>query len=285
MANHQNFILISQAAVDYSEKEIAFTRPRVMFTQNYAATSASRIRRYATSRGCSAALSTELIMVYALSDRIRNSTIEAAKKIAFQYTSLAAPRYSYCVEPIQLTTLINEIERLKPVRGCIVEIGVARGMTTRFLAEHLVRNKISDTTIYAIDTFSSFIEKDLQHEVRVRGKSLTALKRFSYNDYETWAKNFFEFSFVRPIKTDCAAYDYSELAPIKLAFLDVDLYIPTKMTLPKIYENMVEGGVILVDDVLNNRTYDGAYQAYMEYCEEKNIAPVFIGNKCGIIRK
>jgi O-methyltransferase len=224
-------------------------------------------------------------MMSTLGDRILKSTVEVAKKFAFRHTSFAGPRYSYCVEPIQLTTLINEIERLKPVRGCVVEIGVARGMTTRFLAEHFIRNKISDTKIYAIDTFSSFTEDDLQHEVNVRGKSLTALKRFSYNDYEVWAKNFSEFPFVRPIKTDCAAYDYSVLKPIKLAFLDVDLYIPTKKTLPKLYENLVEGGVILIDDVLNNRTYDGAYQAYTEYCSEKNIVPTFIGNKCGVIRK
>jgi hypothetical protein len=63
------------------------------------------------------------------------------------------------------------------------------------------------------------------------------------------------------------------------------LYIPTKITLPKLYEALVEDGVILIGDVLNNTTYDGAYQAYMEYCIEKQIDPVFTGNKGGLIRK
>jgi hypothetical protein len=107
-------------------------------------------------------------MASVLGDQIRKSTIQAAKKFAFQHTSLAAPQYSYCVEPIQLATLIYEMDRLKSVGGCIVE--------------HLVRNDITDTNLYAIDTFSSFTEDDLSHEVNVRGKSLASLRSFEYND-------------------------------------------------------------------------------------------------------
>jgi hypothetical protein len=43
--------------------------------------------------------------------------------------------------------------------------------------------------------------------------------------------------------------------------------------------------VILVDDVLDNCCWDGAYQAYMEFCGELNIKPTIVGNKCGVIRK
>ena len=73
--------------------------------------------------------------------------------------------------------------------------------------------------------------------------------------------------------------------PIKLSFLDVDLYLPTKNALSKLYDVTVTGGVILIDDVLNNNTYDGAFQAYMEFCSSKNIIPKVIGNRCGIIYK
>ena len=79
--------------------------------------------------------------------------------------------------------------------------------------------------------------------------------------------------------------DYKKLTPIKLAFLDVDFYLTTKKTLPKIYKLLVPGGVILVDDVKNNTIWDGAYQAYIEFCQEINIKPELVGNKCGIIRK
>jgi predicted O-methyltransferase YrrM len=75
------------------------------------------------------------------------------------------------------------------------------------------------------------------------------------------------------------------LGKVKLAFLDVDLYLPIKKTLPKLYDALVEGGAIVVDDVLNNTTYDGAYQAYMEFCAERSIKPIVIGNRCGLIIK
>jgi predicted O-methyltransferase YrrM len=211
---------------------------------------------------------------------------EKAKTLIFRHTSLAAPTYRYNIEPIQLAYLIIEIERLKNVQGNIVEIGVARGLTTRFLAQHIKNQKMDQSLkLYAVDTFESFTEADLAFEVSNRGKSLEALDAFKYNDYDVWKKNFTEFKFVVPVQTDCSIVDYDKLGPIKVAFLDVDLYLPTQKTLPKLYSALVPGGVILVDDVLQGTDYDGAYQAYMEFCEAVGQAPEIIGNKCGIIRK
>jgi predicted O-methyltransferase YrrM len=211
---------------------------------------------------------------------------EKAKALIFRHTSLAAPTYRYNIEPIQLAYLIIEIERLKNVQGNIVEIGVARGLTTRFLAQHIKNQKMDQSLkLYAVDTFESFTEADLAFEVSNRGKSLEALDAFKYNDYDVWKKNFSEFKFVVPVQTDCSIVDYDKLGPIKVAFLDVDLYLPTQKTLPKLYSALVPGGVILVDDVLQGTDYDGAYQAYMEFCEAVGQAPEIIGNKCGVIRK
>ena len=75
------------------------------------------------------------------------------------------------------------------------------------------------------------------------------------------------------------------MKPIKLVFLDVDLYLPTIKALRRIFSLLEEDGVIIVDDVMENNTWDGAYQAYMEFCKELNITPEIIGNKSGIIRK
>ncbi len=211
---------------------------------------------------------------------------EKAKTLIFRHTSLAAPTYRYNIEPIQLAYLIMEIERLKNVQGNIVEIGVARGLTTRFLAQHIKNQKLDQSLkLYAVDTFESFTEADLAFEVSNRGKSLDALDAFKYNDYDVWKNNFTEFRFVVPVQSDCSVVDYDKLGPIKVAFLDVDLYLPTQKTLPKLYSALVPGGVILVDDVMQGTDYDGAYQAYMEFCEAIGQAPDVIGNKCGVIRK
>ena len=107
---------------------------------------------------------------------------ETLKAIAFKHLGLGAPSYPYCIEPIQLATLINEFERVKEAQGCVIEIGVARGMTSRFIAEHIKNQKLADKTIYyAIDTFESFTKADLEYEVQSRGKDLLDLRGFEYN--------------------------------------------------------------------------------------------------------
>jgi O-methyltransferase len=126
---------------------------------------------------------------------------------------------------------------------------------------------------------------DIEYEISSRGKKRLELGGFKYNDFEIWKKNFANFPFVVPLKSDCATFDYSSIEPIKLVLLDVDLYLPTSRTLPKLYERLIAGGVILVDDVANDMTYDGSHQAYLEFCKSILVEPEIIGNKCGIIRK
>ncbi len=212
--------------------------------------------------------------------------MEILKKLIFKYTPFGAPKYHYNIEPIQLVSFVNEIERLRNTSGSIVEIGVARGLTTRFICEHIRGSGYSESLKYfALDTFSSFTKEDVDFEVDKRGKRRDELVGFGYNDFDVWCKNFLEFDFLKPIKADCSTYDYRQIGPLKLAFLDVDLYMPTKNALPLIFEQLVPGGVILVDDCLANNRWDGAFQAYQEFCFDNNIPATIIGRKCGYIQK
>jgi predicted O-methyltransferase YrrM len=210
---------------------------------------------------------------------------ELAKKLVFRHTSFGAPTYPYTSDPIELALLVMEMERLRGVPGIVLEVGVARGMTTRFLAQHSKVN--TGDKIIAIDTFSSFTRRDLDYEVRHRNKSATEIVGFGYNDFDAWKRNFRDLaSIVTPVQADCAEFDYATLGPIKLAYLDVDLYLPTKAALPKIYDGLIPGGAIFVDDVSPMNTgYDGAYQAYMEFCQDHGMQPKFYGGKCGELRK
>lgn len=212
--------------------------------------------------------------------------LDLAKKIAFKYTNFGAPRYVYNVEPIQLAAIIYELERLKDIPGNILEIGVARGMTTRFICEHIKNSSsIVPFKFFALDTFDSFTKKDIDWEVSQRGKLKNELSGFSYNDFTKWKSNFEEFRFLEAVQADCSTFDYAVVGPIKFAFLDVDLYLPTKNALPLVYEQLVDDGIILVDDVADCNRWDGAYQAYNEFCGDMAIEPQVIGNKCGVIRK
>lgn len=217
---------------------------------------------------------------------MRKALRELVKKIAFRYTRFGAPGYPYNVEPIQLATLIHELDRVRDLHGAVLEVGVARGMTTRFMCEHLVRSGRTSEILYAIDTFESFKKGDIDFEVAGRGKSKGEFASFGYNDFDRWRRNFREFPFVIPLKADCSTFDYHAIGPIKLAFLDVDLYRPTKEALKRIFAELCGGGVILVDDVKGERyNWDGAYQAYTEFCEENEIQPELLGGKCGLVRR
>ncbi len=210
------------------------------------------------------------------------------KKIIFRYTFLGKPSYPYNIEPSQLTKLTNLLDELKYTEGNFAEIGVAKGQTSLFLSKHIESTNYLKSSknfnYYAIDTFSSFLKDDLNYEINNRGKTLKELKLFSYS-YEKWKDNFKCFDFVKPIKADCSEFDYARISPLKLVFLDVDLYLPTKKALRKVYKHMIKGGYILIDDCRESNRYDGAFQAYLEFCSEKGIKPLIIGNKCGLIKK
>jgi hypothetical protein len=208
-----------------------------------------------------------------------------AKKLAFRYTRLGVPEYPYIVEPIQLATLVSELDRVKDVPGSIIEVGVAWGMTTRFVCEHLVASGRHNERLCAIDTFESFPQRDVEFEVKHRGKTREQVSGFDYLNFEVWKRNFRKFKFLTAYKADCATFDYSLVSPIKLAFLDVDLYLATRSALKQIYARLSEGGVVLVDDVMKPSRWDGAYQAYEEFCAESRLPFQLIGNKMGIIRK
>ena len=207
---------------------------------------------------------------------------ESIKKFIFNFTPFGAPAYSYNLEPIQLSEIIVSIEKIKNIKGSICEIGVARGMTSRFICEHL-KNQNYKEKFYCIDTFVSFEKEDIDFEIQNRKKNKKELVGFSYNNFERWKKNFINFDFVQPIKADIKKFDFNSISPVKLVILDVDLYKPTLIALNNLKKNMVAGGIIIVDDVKNNNSWDGAHQAFYEFVKSNSYTYKVIGNKCGVI--
>ncbi len=207
---------------------------------------------------------------------------EKIKKLLFKFTSLGAPTYSYNLDPLQLSEIINSLEKVKKINGNICEVGVARGMTTRFVCEYL-KNINDKPKYYCIDTFDSFVEADVQHEINKRNKNKSELIGFSYIDYNNWKKNFKTFPEVEAIKTDVKDFNFEKIKPIKFAILDVDLYLPTLSALKNIKDNMSEGGILMVDDISKNNSWDGASQAFYEIVNKFSLKYRLVGEKCGII--
>ena len=208
------------------------------------------------------------------------------KLLLYRCFNINPPKYPYMIEPSQLALLVNELDKLKDSESSVIEIGTFRGMTTRFLCEHITRQNLNSISYWAIDTFNSFTKEDVDFEVIERGKKRSSISSgFIVNDFDIFKKNFKDYPFLNVIKDNCTEVNYEAMKPIKLVFLDVDLYLPTIKVLRRVFSLLEEGGIIIVDDVIENNTWDGAYQAYMEFCEELNITPEIVGNKSGIIRK
>lgn len=216
-----------------------------------------------------------------------HAMLQVAKRITYRNRLLhwlSRPRYEYNVEPAELAFLINVIDRTRHLDGKIAEIGVARGMTTVFLNEHLT--SIGDPRPYlCVDTFSGFTDGDVAYEVSRRGKRASVYNGFTYLDREVFARDLAPYERVVVMQQDCNLLTAADLGPVSVALLDVDLYQPTLHALGVLFEVLQPGGIILVDDVKPGSIYDGAHAAYEEFCRLRGLSQHIVGTKGGALFK
>lgn len=199
------------------------------------------------------------------------------------------PRYRYMFSPVQICFMATELGKRAKMDGNILEIGVSGGATTILLAKYAEESGFNGK-YYGIDTFSGFTNDDIEYEVTKRGKKS---RNYFMTGFEVNAKKYYDWVIrhnklkqVHAIQADASTIDYAALAPISFALLDVDLYKPTATILPLIYQNLIPGGVIIVDDCDPSKDrWDGAYHAYIEFIEENGLDNNIIHNKLGVIEK
>ena len=211
--------------------------------------------------------------------------IELLKFLVYKYTSFGDASYSYNLEPSQLAKIINILD-LKLSSGeefNLMEIGLARGMTTRFICEHLSLNNFKGK-YYCIDTFSSFVQSDLEHEILKRGKKPKDLRGFNYINFKKWKKTFEDFSFIQPIQADISKLDFSDFKNIGFCLSDVDLYKPTKYILENFRKASSQEAYLMVDDVRDEGPWDGSFQAYKEFTNNSDVSHEIVGSKSGLIK-
>lgn len=194
--------------------------------------------------------------------------------------------YKYMFSPSQLVFLTQCLAETRDVPGCCVEIGCAHGRTTVFLRKFMDENGIVKD-YYAIDTFGGFVPEHVDFEVARRSKD-RAIGQVFANNKRSW----FDYSLkisdvdaVESIECDATKFDFDRIGPIAFALLDVDLYLPIKDILPKLYRNLSPGGVIVVDDCMSHDLWDGALAAYEEFAAQNGIERDITLEKLGIVRK
>jgi O-methyltransferase len=170
--------------------------------------------------------------------------------------------------------------------GVVLEVGVGGGATSVIINQFMKAFKINRPFL-AIDTFYGFTKEDILFEQTVRNKSDT------YGYYRSNSKDWYQKTLLahgingaKVFKADASAFDYKKIGEIAFCLFDVDLYKPTKSTLPLLYERLVPGGIIIVDDCSPDESiYDGAGQAYREFCDENGLQHELVHGKLGVIRK
>jgi hypothetical protein len=196
------------------------------------------------------------------------------------------PRYRYLFFPEQLWALCETAERCAALGGAFAEIGAYNGLTTVYLNYHL-RTKEFSPTYYSLDTFTGFTEEDVAIE-RERGKSVDYSGTFGNTSKECYERTMQMNGLdnVTVIQADAATFDYTTLKPLSFALVDLDLYRPCQIALTACWKQLLPGGTIVVDDCTkDNDDYDGALQAYVEFCGEQGLPVDIRHGKLGFISK
>ena len=196
-------------------------------------------------------------------------------------------RYRYAFTPQQLWAICEAATESRSIDGAFAEIGVAIGDTTLYLHRHLATlGPLPDYV--CLDTFSGFTDADIAEERR-RGKT---------EDYDSWfrltSRQLFEQAMtvngldgtVTTIEADAAAFDYSRMPALSFALVDVDLYRPMRSALEGCWSRLLPGGILIADDCQPvEQIWDGARQAYSEFCDA-NALPIDVRHeKLGFARK
>jgi O-methyltransferase len=197
-----------------------------------------------------------------------------------------APRYRSTYVPAHLCRLIDLLNQSAGIPGSIIEVGCFKGETTIWLNKHLKDQRI-EKPYYALDTFGGFTDSDLAYEVTKRGKKLSEIYGFASNRKSWFDKTMRLNGFhkVTSIQADAAKFDYSTVAPISFALVDLDLYLPMKSALKEVFSFLSYGGILVADDCDPNINYDGAHQAFTEFVSSHHLPLRIDLNRLGVVVK
>ncbi|MGI8791648.1 MAG: TylF/MycF/NovP-related O-methyltransferase [Acidimicrobiales bacterium] len=195
-------------------------------------------------------------------------------------------RYDYSFTPRQLAFLVRCLDQVEAVEGDVLEVGCAYGHTTVYLNKHLAVSG-SRKSYFCIDTFEGFTALDVAYEESQRGKSEAGYER-RYADVSirafrrTLANNALDD--VTTVKGDIANMSLDFLGPLSFALIDVDLYLPVRAALERLYSKMAPGALIVIDDCQEHPLWDGALEAYSEFVTERGLVPEIVEGQFGILR-
>ena len=190
------------------------------------------------------------------------------------------------IQPAQLGIYIHEILMRRDIPGDIAEVGCSAGGTA-CLAAQVVSRFCPGKRYICFDTFSGFVAAQAQTDVTL-GTPLSALARYSDNSAALVRKilDMHGRHEVELVEGDIATVDEAVLSQAyAVVLLDVDLSEPTYEALKRFYPRLSPGGVILIDDCVDEPEQRWrARQGFERFCAEQGL-PVRMNFDFGMIEK
>jgi O-methyltransferase len=185
----------------------------------------------------------------------------------------------------------------KGLKGAFVECGTWRGGAIAYWARSFTRNGgvYSKNSLYGFDSFEGMprmTKEDGEEGSRwLYGKSIDQIEERLLDGAlistganvacEEWCKKLVEASgydkdsihIIKGWFQDTLPIHKQEIGPIAVLRLDADFYEATKFCLDTLYDNVMSGGVVIIDDY---GWFDGCRQAVNEFLRRKQIGvPLF----------
>ena len=177
------------------------------------------------------------------------------------------------------------------IKGCYVECGVMEGKHPMLACNTILENNLDITDIYMFDTYEGLTKpgkydystKDSKYHMtneeilscwksqkideNVNGWCYCSLPQVKKNIYGTnYPKDKLHFIKGDVMKTLTEKKNIPD--KISVLRLDTDWYESSKFELEKLYHNVVEGGIVILDDYFQ---WDGQRRATDEFFQENNI--------------
>jgi uncharacterized protein YpiB (UPF0302 family) len=186
---------------------------------------------------------------------------------------------------LQQTAIACKYIVINKIPGDFVECGVYRGGNALIAAKIFDMHKINKK-VYLFDTFSG-MTKPTKYDLRISDNSsmLTKYLSLRQKDHTDWAYASIEevkenFKKAKLLKDNIVfvkgevekTLDQSSNIPNSISFLrlDTDWYQSTKKELDILYDKLVSGGILVIDDYGH---FSGARKAVDEYFKKHSPAP------------
>lgn len=175
---------------------------------------------------------------------------------------------------LQMRRLILDVDA-RSVKGAIVETGCWRGGCGAFMSWASRRNG-SHRKVYLFDSFEGFPEPGVEDAGALRKTGIADAKSFKgYNTAAYDDAKRIAMLLDSPVTLIKGWFDETlpktapEIGPIAVLRLDGDLYESTRVALRTLYDQVADGGYVVIDDF----GFAGCRQALYEFFAERGIAP------------